>query len=108
MIEKPGSISALQHLGRTWAFALVDEITENVNKDDNTSVCFKVEAYKHIKFQQGTFLVFLMNITTQKRIWNSLNMKGTNHETTLGYLREVAEMFKSVAKYERAGNKDSV
>ncbi|XP_071714212.1 uncharacterized protein, partial [Rutidosis leptorrhynchoides] len=35
---------------------------------------FKVKSPLRIKFQDGMFVTFLMNITTQKRIWNSLHM----------------------------------
>ncbi|KAJ9554076.1 hypothetical protein OSB04_018121 [Centaurea solstitialis] len=73
---RPESVSELQHLGRTWTFALVNEITDNEDKDDITSVHFKAEPSKHIEFRHGLFVIFLMNITTQKRIWNSLHMHG--------------------------------
>ena len=64
---KPESVSDLQRLGRTWAFSLVKN-----NKDDSTSI--KVKASKPMEFQDGMFVVFVMNLTTQKRIWKSLHM----------------------------------
>ena len=64
---KPESVSDLQRLGRTWAFSLVKN-----NEDDSTSI--KVKASKPIEFQDGMFVVFVMNLTTQKRIWKSLHM----------------------------------
>ncbi|GKD15278.1 UvrD-like helicase, ATP-binding domain, P-loop containing nucleoside triphosphate hydrolase, partial [Tanacetum coccineum] len=64
---KPESVSDLQHLGRTWAFSLVTNY-----EDDSTSV--EVKASKPIEFQDGMFAVFVMNLTTQKRIWKSLHM----------------------------------
>ncbi|GJR23597.1 UvrD-like helicase, ATP-binding domain, P-loop containing nucleoside triphosphate hydrolase [Tanacetum coccineum] len=65
--EKPESVSDLQGLGRTWAFSLVKN-----NEDDSTSI--KVKASKPIRFQDGMFVVSVMNLTTQKRIWKSLHM----------------------------------
>ncbi|GKB78324.1 UvrD-like helicase, ATP-binding domain, P-loop containing nucleoside triphosphate hydrolase [Tanacetum coccineum] len=65
--EKPESVSDLQGLGRTWAFSLVKN-----NEDDSTSI--KVKASKPIHFQDGMFVVSVMNLTTQKRIWKSLHM----------------------------------
>ncbi|KAI3734275.1 hypothetical protein L6452_13740 [Arctium lappa] len=91
---RPESISDLKR--RTWVFALVskipdkdiedDDITDDSNEnkdddsnenkdDDSTSKYFKVEASQDIEFQHGMFVVFLMNTTTQKRIWNSLHMQ---------------------------------
>nr|GEU37713.1 UvrD-like helicase, ATP-binding domain, P-loop containing nucleoside triphosphate hydrolase [Tanacetum cinerariifolium] len=64
---KPGTISDLQHLERTWAFSMVI-----YNEDDSTSM--KVKASKPIEFQDGMFVIFVINLSTQKRIWNSLHM----------------------------------
>ncbi|GJU83140.1 UvrD-like helicase, ATP-binding domain, P-loop containing nucleoside triphosphate hydrolase [Tanacetum coccineum] len=64
---KPETISDLQRVGRTWAFSVVKH-----NEDDSTSM--KVKASKPIEFQDGMFVVFVMNLTTQKRTWNSLHM----------------------------------
>ncbi|PWA35579.1 recBCD enzyme subunit RecB, P-loop containing nucleoside triphosphate hydrolase [Artemisia annua] len=66
---KPESISDLRRVGRTWALSSVKS-----NEDDSTSLTIKVKASKPIEFQEGMFAVFLMNITTQKRIWNSLHI----------------------------------
>ncbi|KAL4575585.1 hypothetical protein LXL04_022433 [Taraxacum kok-saghyz] len=59
---EPGSVSDLQ--SNKWAFLL---------DDDGTPVQFKVTASQEIEIHDGMFVVFLMNITTQKRIWNSLH-----------------------------------
>ncbi|KAK9063834.1 hypothetical protein SSX86_017706 [Deinandra increscens subsp. villosa] len=69
----PKSVSGLQRVGRIWAFSLVNKIS-----DDNggMSTGFKVKASQQIEFQEGMFVVFLMNITTNKRIWRSLHMQG--------------------------------
>ncbi|KAI3730441.1 hypothetical protein L1987_61611 [Smallanthus sonchifolius] len=73
---KPESFSDLQRVGRPWAFSLVNRISEDdvVDDVDSTSTRFKVKASQQVEFQEGMFVVFLMNITTNKRIWNSLHM----------------------------------
>ncbi|PWA91976.1 UvrD-like Helicase, ATP-binding domain-containing protein [Artemisia annua] len=95
---KPESVSDLQRKGRTWNLLLVksvvddgieavqkkekDDGIEDENeddkkdhiKDDSTSRHFKVTAPREIEFQDGMFVVFVMNITTEKRIWNSLHI----------------------------------
>ncbi|KAJ9554222.1 hypothetical protein OSB04_018267 [Centaurea solstitialis] len=70
---RPESIFDLQPVGRTWSFALVSSI-----EDDSTSAYFKVKASQEIEFHDGMFVVCLMNITTHKRIWNSLHMNGNS------------------------------
>ena len=64
---KPETISDLQRLGRTWAFSVVKH-----NEDGSTSM--KVKASKPVEFQDGMFVVFVMNLSIQKRTWNSLHM----------------------------------
>ncbi|KAL8238273.1 hypothetical protein R6Q59_019354 [Mikania micrantha] len=75
---KPESVSDLQRMGRFWAFSSVSSITVDEDEDeddiDSTSISFKVKASQELEFQDGMFVVFLMNITTHKRIWNSLHM----------------------------------
>lgn len=74
---KPESVSDLQHVGRTWALSLVYQAADDDDKNDgNTTMQFKVKASQQIEFQEGMCVVFLMNITTQKRIWSSLHMNG--------------------------------
>ena len=65
----PESVSDLKRVGRTWALSLVKS-----NEDDITSLQFKVKASQPIDFKDGMFAVFLMNIESQRRIWNSLHM----------------------------------
>ncbi|XP_023769533.1 uncharacterized protein LOC111918090 isoform X2 [Lactuca sativa] len=67
---EPGSVSDLQSVGSTWAFLLVNNTEDD---DSGTPVQFKVTASQKIEFHDGMFVAFLMNITTQKRIWNSLH-----------------------------------
>ena len=73
---RPESIFDLQR--RTWVFALVSKIPDKDIEDDSTSKYFEVKASQDIEFQDGMFVVFLMNITTHKRIWNSLHMNGNS------------------------------
>ncbi|PWA76709.1 Reverse transcriptase, RNA-dependent DNA polymerase [Artemisia annua] len=66
---KPEDVSDLRRVGRTWALSSVKS-----NEYDSTSLTIKVKASKPFEFQYGMFVVFVMNITTQKRIWNSLHI----------------------------------
>ncbi|PWA72412.1 uvrD-like Helicase, ATP-binding domain, P-loop containing nucleoside triphosphate hydrolase [Artemisia annua] len=66
---KPESVSDMKREGRTWKLSLVKS-----NDDDGASLEFKIKASQPIEFQDGLYAVFVMNITTQKRIWNSLHM----------------------------------
>ncbi|KAI7748573.1 hypothetical protein M8C21_000112 [Ambrosia artemisiifolia] len=70
---KPESLSDLQRVGRTCVFSLVNQISDDGN--DSTSISFEVKTSQQIEFQDGMFAVFLINITTNKRIWNSLHMQ---------------------------------
>ncbi|XP_057950206.1 uncharacterized protein LOC131145129 isoform X2 [Malania oleifera] len=80
---RPETISDLCRAGRTWAFALVTKITEDEDEDDenfSTSTNFRVRASKATEvgdlIQKSLFVIFLINITTYKRIWNALHMFG--------------------------------
>ncbi|GJR49653.1 UvrD-like helicase, ATP-binding domain, P-loop containing nucleoside triphosphate hydrolase [Tanacetum coccineum] len=64
---KPESVSDLKRVGRTWALTLVKS-----NEDDSTSI--SVKASQPIEFQDGMFAIFVMNVTSQKRIWNSTDI----------------------------------
>lgn len=74
---KPETISDLQRVGTTWTFALVTKIPDDDNEDDSSSECFRVKAAKDIEIkesmQKSMFVVFLINVTTNKRIWNALH-----------------------------------
>ncbi|GJX43562.1 UvrD-like helicase, ATP-binding domain, P-loop containing nucleoside triphosphate hydrolase, partial [Tanacetum coccineum] len=76
---KPESVSVLKRVGRTWALAMVKS-----KEDDRTSI--RVKASQPIEFQDGMFAVFLMNVTSQKRIWNSLHV-----HRNLDIIKEVKE-----------------
>lgn len=76
---KPETISDLERVGRMWSFLSVMKIAgdDDENDNDTTSTYFKVKASKSIQQFDGEkslFVIFLANITTNRRIWKSLNM----------------------------------
>ncbi|XVE85519.1 hypothetical protein DITRI_Ditri17bG0097200 [Diplodiscus trichospermus] len=81
---KPETASDLQRVGRSWTFALVTNIQKDDDEDDyednSSSNCFKVKALEDIsskdEMQKSLVVVYLMNVTTDRRIWNALHMKG--------------------------------
>ncbi|CAB4265332.1 unnamed protein product [Prunus armeniaca] len=77
---KPETVSDLQRVGRSWAFVSVINVSENENEDDSTSLYFKVKASKEFEVNDSThtslFLVFLVNLIPNSRIWKALNMSG--------------------------------
>ncbi|PIA31055.1 hypothetical protein AQUCO_05300110v1 [Aquilegia coerulea] len=88
----PETVSDLERFGRTWNFALVTYVPEDelmkkkndtsaVNDDDISPKMFKFKSSNSIMMGEGMrtslFTVFLMNITTNNRIWISLNKLGS-------------------------------
>ncbi|XP_044475467.1 uncharacterized protein LOC123203246 isoform X4 [Mangifera indica] len=78
---KPETISDLERAGRMWSFLSVMTIAgdDDENDNDTTSTYFKVKASKSIQQFDGEkslFVIFLTNITPDRRIWKSLNMSG--------------------------------
>ena len=75
---KPETVSDLQRAGRSWAFVSVTKITEDDNEDDFNCTFFKVKASKEFELNNGMqtslFVVFLGNLTTNRRIWKALHM----------------------------------
>ncbi|KAF7142000.1 hypothetical protein RHSIM_Rhsim06G0167800 [Rhododendron simsii] len=75
---KPESVSDLQRVGRMWTFASVTGFTEEENEGDSSSTHFTVIASRDIEVKNGLreslFVVFLTNITTNKRIWSALRI----------------------------------
>ncbi|XVF02939.1 hypothetical protein REPUB_Repub04eG0217800 [Reevesia pubescens] len=81
---KPETASDLQRGGRTWTFALVTSISgfsedsEDDDEDNSSSTSFKVKALEDLvpkdEMQKSLFVVFLRNVTTNRRIWNALHM----------------------------------
>ncbi|KAL6189735.1 hypothetical protein ACLB2K_036137 [Fragaria x ananassa] len=71
---KPETVSDLQRVGRSWAFGSVTKVSEN---DDTTSLYFKVKASKELEVLKSTsplFMVFLVNLIPNGRIWKALHM----------------------------------
>lgn len=70
--DKPETGMNLQCSTRTWAFAWVKKIT-----DTGCSTHLKLNVSKNISGEHGMqkefFIIFLMNVTTNLRIWNSLH-----------------------------------
>ncbi|KAL7163132.1 hypothetical protein ACSBR2_039265 [Camellia fascicularis] len=78
---KPETLYDLQQGGRTWTFATVTNITEDeIGQGNNSSTFFKVKALRDIEVKRGMrqslFVVFLRNITTNKRIWSAIHQFG--------------------------------
>ncbi|KAK9117954.1 hypothetical protein Scep_016047 [Stephania cephalantha] len=89
--EVPEVVSDLLRYGRKWSFALVErvghnndkkdaEIAEDDGKDNDTPTIFKVQTSKAIELEEGMrnsiFAVFLINITTNNRVWSALHKLG--------------------------------
>ncbi|EXB88355.1 Helicase SEN1 [Morus notabilis] len=69
---KPETVSDLQSLGKSWAFlSLID-----IRGDGGTN--FKVKASKefenNVKTKSPLYVIFLVNVIPQKRIWEALHM----------------------------------
>ncbi|CAN1305943.1 Probable helicase MAGATAMA 3, partial [Linum perenne] len=77
---KPETVSDLQRVGRHWSFAVVTRIPDD---DDYGTVTkgFKVRAANELQVGEDEVcksmaVIYLMNITTNRRIWSSLHMSG--------------------------------
>ncbi|KAK9185216.1 hypothetical protein WN943_025571 [Citrus x changshan-huyou] len=76
---KPEKVSDLRRVGRTWTFVSVTTVPddEDENKKENR---YKVKARNNMQVRDRTkksfFLIYLTNILPNKRIWNSLHMRG--------------------------------
>ena len=77
---KPETVSDLQRAGRSWAFVSVTNITEEENEDGFNCTFFKVKALKefdlNIETKSSLFVIFLRNLTSNRRIWEALHMSG--------------------------------
>ncbi|KAA8532334.1 hypothetical protein F0562_032411 [Nyssa sinensis] len=75
---KPETVSDLQRVGRTWTFGSITKIAGDDNNSMGTN--FKVKVSNDLEVEDGKqkflYMVFLMNITTNKRIWNALHRFG--------------------------------
>ncbi|XP_062113026.1 uncharacterized protein LOC133824169 isoform X1 [Humulus lupulus] len=75
---KPETFSDLERTGRSWSFLSVSSITEDEKGDDSSSTYFKVKSSTEFELekqmQTSLFVVFLANLTTNKRVWKALHM----------------------------------
>ncbi|KAH9622535.1 hypothetical protein KSS87_017350 [Heliosperma pusillum] len=81
----PETITDVQVVARSWVLASVTKISKEESGDDvddnNSSTFFKVETSRdigegeHNDGYSSLFLIFLMNIITNKRIWDALHMQ---------------------------------
>ncbi|GAY68777.1 hypothetical protein CUMW_266850 [Citrus unshiu] len=82
---KPEKVSDFRRAGRMWTFVSVTAVPddEDENKKEN---CYKVKARNDLQVHDGTkkpfFLIYLTNILPNKRIWNSLHMRGNSKVIT--------------------------
>ncbi|KAF9613111.1 hypothetical protein IFM89_005590 [Coptis chinensis] len=85
----PETVSDFERYGRTWSFASVTKVAENEdmannskvsNDDHDTPMSFKVQTSRTVEIKEGMrnslFAVFLINTTTNSRIWKSLHKLG--------------------------------
>jgi hypothetical protein len=76
----PEDVSDLRRTGCQWAFVTVTKIPEDEENEEedeeNENTSFTVKALEDIGIQKSLFLIFLINTTPNKRIWNSLHMSG--------------------------------
>ncbi|KAF6152706.1 hypothetical protein GIB67_021366, partial [Kingdonia uniflora] len=74
----PKIVSNLQRFSKTWTFASVTKVGEDEDSDINTYL--KVRTLKAIEVKEGMreslFAIFIINITTNNRIWFALHMVG--------------------------------
>lgn len=77
--SKPESVSDLQRVGWTYTFASVINISDDEKGDSRTSSDFELRTAGSIevgdKQSKSLYVVYLMNVTTHKRIWKSLRMQ---------------------------------
>ncbi|XP_061342415.1 uncharacterized protein LOC133288626 [Gastrolobium bilobum] len=76
---KPETVNDLQREGRMWTIVLSSWIAV---KDTEVMSSFKVVASKNIDLNEvakkSLFIVFLTNLTPNRRIWNALHMSGNS------------------------------
>ncbi|KAL0302225.1 UNVERIFIED_CONTAM: hypothetical protein Sangu_3111700 [Sesamum angustifolium] len=79
---KPETVCYLQRVDRTFTFASVTNTVDDETResgDNCTPSNFKVKTEKHVEVGDGQsnslYVLFLMNMTTNKRIWNALSMR---------------------------------
>ena len=71
--EKPESISDLEAvLGRKWSLAMAETVEEGDSFEVEAS--YPCVVGENDAIRKSLYLVFLMNIKTNERIWNALHM----------------------------------
>ncbi|XP_045821754.1 uncharacterized protein LOC123914598 [Trifolium pratense] len=75
---KPETVNDLTRSGKMWSFVLSTGILGEEIKNSGDDTTFKVIASKDIDEmgQKSLFIIFLMNITPNRWIWNALHMGG--------------------------------
>ncbi|XP_056167482.1 uncharacterized protein LOC115665940 [Syzygium oleosum] len=77
----PDTITSLERFAGRWAFASVTKITEDEDRDAQTSTMFSVRAFLDNEVNddrtwESMYAVFLINAVTNNRIWNVLHRFG--------------------------------
>ncbi|KAL7106268.1 hypothetical protein ACP275_07G101400 [Erythranthe tilingii] len=74
--SKPETVSDLLRVGSAYTFASVTNIEDD---DESDSSCkpsgFTLKAAQNIEFDKSIYVVYLINVTPHKRIWNALRMR---------------------------------
>ncbi|CAN0880576.1 TPR and ankyrin repeat-containing protein 1 [Linum grandiflorum] len=73
---KPETVSDLQRVGRWWSLALVTAFSEDDDKESTNCSHFRVQASNVLKVGNEVTVIFLINITTNWRVWNALHLSG--------------------------------
>lgn len=73
--SKPEDVSDLQRIGRIYTFAWVIKISEEDKGDSCALGGFKIRTACRIDVDMPLFVVYLTNMTTNKRIWKALRMR---------------------------------
>lgn len=77
--SKPESVSDLQRIGWMYTFASVTKISDDENCDNCTSSGFKLKTACNIEVgdqqSKSLYVIYLTNMTTNKRIWKALRMR---------------------------------
>ncbi|XP_057420200.1 uncharacterized protein LOC130714313 [Lotus japonicus] len=77
----PEAVNDLQRVGKMWTFVVSAGVVEEEMKDDNAELMssFKILPSKDIDLdeveQKSSFIIFLTNITPNRRIWKALHMQ---------------------------------
>ncbi|KAL5061399.1 hypothetical protein RYX36_033003 [Vicia faba] len=73
---KPQAFNDLKRSGNWWSFVLSTGISKE--GDTKPASALNVISKNPLKHEKPLFMIFLMNITTNKRIWTALHMDGNS------------------------------